>query len=183
MESEGAFSIASARSLKTESYSASFTFLLPSAKPISYTTYWVGRCGASAPKAIKCRSNNDTCVQSQAERWSGTNNVPWAVAANEDASQRSWKWWDSNEVKGWPYSSNSMQPCGKREKAQNPDSMRFSPYLTDCKITRWNMMIRCPTDYWMRGGGIKRENQGGLYRRHGNRDDAVNSLENRNGVM
>lgn len=29
----------------------------------------------------------------------------------------------------------------------------------------------------------KRENQGGLYRRHGNRDDAVNSLENRNGVM
>lgn len=29
----------------------------------------------------------------------------------------------------------------KRESA-NPDSMRFSPYLTDCKITRWNMMIR-----------------------------------------
>ena len=40
-----------------------------------------------------------------------------------------------------------------------------------------------PTDYRMRSGGIKRENQGGLYRRHGNRDDAVNSLENRNGVM
>ena len=37
------------------------------------------------------------------------------------------------------YSSNSMHPCGKREKAQNPDSMKFSPYLTDCKITRWNM--------------------------------------------
>ena len=32
-------------------------------------------------------------------------------------------------------------------------------------------------------GGIKRENQGGLYRRHRNRDDAVNSLENRTGVM
>ena len=49
-------------------------------------------------------------------------------------------WWTKS--KGWPYSSNSMQPCGKREKAQNPDSMRFSPYLTDCKITRWNMTIR-----------------------------------------
>ena len=38
------------------------------------------------------------------------------------------------------YSSNSMHPCGKREKAQNPDSMRFMPYLTDCKITQWNTM-------------------------------------------
>lgn len=30
----------------------------------------------------------------------------------------------------------------QKEKAPNPDSMRFLPYLTDCKITRWNMTIR-----------------------------------------
>jgi len=30
-----------------------------------------------------------------------------------------------------------------------------------------------PPDYWMRSGGIKRENQGGLYRRHGNWNGAV----------
>lgn len=29
----------------------------------------------------------------------------------------------------------------QKEKVQNPDSMRFIPYLTDCKTTRWNITI------------------------------------------
>ncbi len=29
----------------------------------------------------------------------------------------------------------------QKKKVQNPDSMRFIPYLTDCKTTRWNITI------------------------------------------
>ena len=29
----------------------------------------------------------------------------------------------------------------QKKKAQNPDSMRFTPYLMVCKTTRWNMKI------------------------------------------
>ena len=49
--------------------------------------------------------------------------------------------------------------------------------------------IRLLADYVVRqifdcvGGRVKSENQGGLYRRHRNRNYAVKKLENRNGVM